>query len=379
MAKPTDLVTDPIRVARAGLRLGQRRIRRLVTRAGNKTGLPPGTIVYADAAEPEPTRIHAIVYDDESAETIEVEDVARVPELRGDGHRLWLNVDGLRDAELLTRIGEQFGLHPLVLEDIARAGQRPKIEAFDGYLFVVLKMLDYDQDTHGVEYEQISMVLGPDFLLSFQERAGDVFGVLREQMQSPRSRLRTSPIDYLMYRLLDITVDHYFIVLERIGDRIEELEAILMRDADGQQLATIHALKQEALLLRKAVWPLREILTQLERNEFALVRDETRLFLRDVYDHTIEVIDTVEIIRDLISGMLDVYLTNVSNRMNEVMKVLTIIATIFVPLTFIVGVYGMNFDHMPELHEEWAYPAVWLVMIAVSIVMLVFFRRKKWL
>lgn len=392
MRKPPDLlndplrvaagvVTDPLRAAHVGLRLGQRRVRRLISRAGRKTGLPPGTIIFTapEAGEETTTQIEATIFDADSVEVKQIEDVSELSALRGPGRRLWLNVVGLNDAETLTAIGEQFGVHPLVLEDIARTGQRPKMEEYEGYIFVVLKMLSFDDDTQSVEYEQIAMVMGPDFLLSFQERVGDVFDVLRERMHIPHSKLRTSGIDYLTYRLLDVTVDHYFIVLERIGDRIEGLEATLMHNTDSDQLATIHSLKQETLVLRKSVWPLRELLTRLERDGSGLIQPETRLFLRDVYDHAIEVIDTVETIRDLISGMLDVYLTNVSNRMNEVMKVLTIISTIFVPLTFIVGIYGMNFQYMPELSEPWAYPVVWGIMVAVVVAMLIFFRRKRWL
>ena len=375
-----DLVTDPLRLAGVGLKLGQRRIRRLVTRPAKKTGLPPGTVVYTGPELDEPTRIEATLYDEGSSQVVELEAVERLGALRDDGRKLWVNVTGLRDADALTSIGEQFRIHPLVLEDIARTGQRPKMEDYDGYLFLVLKMLRYDETTQQVEYEQVSLVLGDGFLLSFQERSGDVFDVLRARLATPDSRLRRAGMDYLMYRLIDVVVDHYFIVLERIGDRIEELEETLMRTADQGQLALIHSLKQESLLLRKSVWPLRELLTQLERGGGGtLIERETRLFIRDVYDHAIEVIDTIETIRDLIAGMLDVYLSSVSNRMNEVMKVLTMIATIFVPLTFIVGIYGMNFEYMPELTRRWAYPAIWAVMIVVTLVMLAFFRRKRWL
>jgi len=378
------LAADTMRLASLGLRKSQRRLRRLVrTGSTHKTGLPPGTLVYTGEQPLEErhavnVRIH--VFDADGCDVVETRDIAEIRRLRASGRKIWVDVDGIHDIPLIEAIGEEFGIHPLTLEDIARSGQRAKTEEYDEYLFLVMSMLRYADEDDRVDYEQIGLVLGEGWLLSFQERQGDVFDAIRQRMQSPQSKIRAAGIDYLMYRLVDTTVDYYFVVLERLGDQVAELETELLRaDDDPDVLGTIHVLKQESLLLRRAVWPLREMLVQLERRENAFIAAETRVYIRDVYDHAIEVIDTVETIRDLISGMLDVHLTNVSNRMNEVMKVLTIIATIFVPLTFIVGVYGMNFEYMPELNERWAYPLIWAIMIMVTVAMLIYFRRKRWL
>jgi magnesium transporter len=251
------------------------------------------------------------------------------------------------------------------------------VEDCGEYVFVVLKMLSSDRNK--ITSEQISIVLGPDFVVSFQEREGDVFNPIRERIRIGRGRIRKMGADYLAYALLDSVVDNYFIFLEKLGDKIEFLEEELVTNPTTETLQTIHDLKTEMVFLRKSVWPLREIISGLERGESALIQESTEIYLRDVYDHTIQVIDTVETFRDMVSGMLDIYLSSVSNRMNEVMKVLTIIATIFIPLTLIAGIYGMNFQYMPELGWRWGYPMVWLIMLVIGALMLVYFRRERWL
>jgi magnesium transporter len=288
-------------------------------------------------------------------------------------------LDGIHQVEILEQLGECMGVHPLVLEDILNTDQRPKLEDFDDYLFIVLKMSHYDDQNGEMEVEQISLILGPNYVVSFQERPGDVFDPIRERITNGRGRIRKLGADYLAYALIDAIVDHYFVVLEQIGEKIEFLEEELITDPTPETLQTIHNLKREMIFLRKSVWPLREVVGGLERRESPLIGESIAVYLRDVYDHTIQVIDTLETFRDMISGMLDIYLSSVSNRMNEVMKVLTIIATIFIPLTLIAGIYGMNFKHMPELEQPWGYPVVWGVMLATAIVMLIYFRRKKWL
>jgi magnesium transporter len=281
-------------------------------------------------------------------------------------------------VDILERIGKHFGLHPLILEDILHTDQRPKMEDSENYLFIVTKMLSYDEENH-LNVQQFSLVLGQNYIITFQERVGDVFEPVRERLRKGKGRIRKMPPDYLAYALIDAVVDHYFIVLERIAERVEEIEEELIRNPTPETLKTIHHLKRELIFLRKSVWPLRELIGALERGESSLVHEKTTIFLRDLYDHTIQVIDTVETLRDMVSGMLDVFLSSVSNRMNEVMKVLTIIATIFIPLTFIAGIYGMNFKFMPELEWHWGYPLVWSIMIVVGVVMLFYFKRRKWL
>jgi len=291
----------------------------------------------------------------------------------------WINIDGLHQVEILERLGECYGLHPLVLEDILDTDQRPKMEDYGEYLFIVLRMLNYNDKSSEIEAEQISLILGTNFVLSFQEKEGDTFNPIRERIRNSKGRIRRMGADYLSYSLLDSIVDNYFIILEKLGEKIEFLEDELVTRPTPETLQIIHHLKREMIYLRKAVWPLREVIGSLERGEPPLVKETIRVYLRDVYDHTIQVIDTIETFRDMVSGMLDIYLSSISNRLNAVMKVLTIIATIFMPLTFLAGIYGMNFKYMPELEWRWSYPVVWLIMVGIGVSMLLYFRKKKWL
>jgi magnesium transporter len=270
-------------------------------------------------------------------------------------------------------------LHPLLLEDIVNTKQRPKLEDYGGYFFIVLKMLHYHEEENRLEVEQASFIVGPNYVISFQEKVGDFFEGVRDRLRSAKGRLRKCGTDYLFYALIDAIVDSYFIILEKLGEKIEALEERLLESAEPESLQTIHALKREMIRLRKSVWPLREVISSLRKGESKLVKKSTEVFFRDVYDHTIQVVDTIESYRDLISGMHDLYLSNVSNKMNEIMKVLTIIATIFIPLTFIAGIYGMNFEYIPELKFHWGYFVVWIIMIIIGAGMAVFFRKKKWL
>jgi magnesium transporter len=291
----------------------------------------------------------------------------------------WFDVDGVHHTELLEEFGRVFELHPLVMEDIVNTSQRPKLEDFDKYIFVALKMITYDRKTRTVSSEHVSLVLGDSYVISFQEDPGDVFEPVRNRIRSGKGRIRKSGADYLFYALLDAVVDYYFEVLEQLSDDIEELEQEVVERATSITLRNVHNLKREMILLRRSVWPIREAVNMLVRDESELVTDSTRLFLRDLYDHTIQVIDTVETLRDILSGLLDVYLSSLSNRMNEIMKVLTIMSSIFIPLTFIVGVYGMNFKYMPELDSPWGYPSVWIVMVLTALGLLALFRKKRWM
>jgi magnesium transporter len=240
-------------------------------------------------------------------------------------------------------------------------------------------MLYYDQREQEIEAEQVSLILGSNFVISFQEREGDVFTVIRDRIRTGKGRIRKAGADYLAYSLVDAIVDYYFVILEKLGEKIEGIEEELVTNPTPETLQTIHHLKRELIFLRKSVWPLREVISVLERGESALIQESTGIYLRDLYDHTIQVIDSIETFRDMVAGMLDIYLSSVSNKLNEVMKVLTIIATIFIPVTFIVGIYGMNFQYMPELGWRWGYPVVWLVIVVVVIAMVFYFRRKKWI
>jgi len=324
-------------------------------------------------------KITIIDYDEEKFQEKEVETIDEVFPFCDKSTATWINLDGIHQVDSIEKIGKHFKIHPLVLEDIMNTGQRPKMEDFNNYLFLVLKMLSYDEEENETKTEQVSLILSSNYVISFQESEGDVFDPIRERIRTDRGRIRKMGVDYLAYSLIDAIVDNYFMVLEKIGEKIEDIEDELVKNPTPEVLHTIHRLKRELIFLRKSVWPLREVISRLERWESPLIDKSIDIYLRDVYDHTIQVIDALETFRDMLSGMLDIYLSSVSNRMNEVMKVLTIIATIFIPLTLVAGIYGMNFKYMPELDWVWGYPMVYTVMLAVSAVMLVYFRRKKWL
>jgi magnesium transporter len=349
-----------------------------IRKRSKKAGLPPGTLVHTGEMKTETVRITVMDYDEQNFEEKEVSSVEQCFPFKQTPTVTWINIDGIHNVSIIEKLGKEFEVHHLILEDILYTGQRPKYEDFEKYIFIVVKMLSYDDGRDCVKAEQVSMVLGSNFVISFQERASDVFEQIRDRIRNAKGRIRKMGSDYLTYALIDAIVDNYFIILEKLGEKIESIEEELVSKPTERILEQIHPLKKEMIYLRKSVWPLRELISGLQRSESALIKQTTGIYLRDVYDHTIQVIDTVESFRDIVSGMLDIYLSSISNRMNAVMKVLTIIATIFIPLTFIAGVYGMNFRYMPELGWRWSYPIVLLVMITVVIVMLVYFRRKKW-
>lgn len=350
-----------------------------IKQRSKKAGLPPGTLVHIGEKKIEEPKITIMDYDETHFEEKEIKTVEECFAFKEKPTVTWINVDGLHQVKILEKLGECYGLHPLVLEDILNTDQRPKMEDYGEYLYIVLKILEDNDKLNEIITEQISFIVSSNFIISFQEKIGDVFNPIRERIRSGTGRIRKMGADYLVYALLDSIVDNYFAILEKVGEKIEFLEEKLITQPTSETLQIIHHLKKEMIFLRKAVWPLREVISGLERGESPLIQQKTGIFLRDVYDHTIQVIDTIESFRDMVSGMLDIYLSSVSNRLNQVMKVLTIIATIFMPLTFMAGVYGMNFKHMPELEWRWGYPLVLLIMLSVGGLMLTYFRRKKWL
>ena len=352
---------------------------KLMKNRSRKSGLPPGTLIHIGEQKAEKPKITIIDYDDSSFQEKEAEDISECYPFRNKPSVTWINVEGLHRVEILEKLGECYGLHPLVLEDILNTDQRPKMEDYGDYLYIVLKMLHFEEVKGTVETEQISLVLGEHFVISFQEGLdGDVFQPVRERLRNNKGRIRKLGADYLVYSLIDAIVDNYFIILERTGESIEDIEEKVLGNPSTATLNDIHFLKREMIFLRKAVWPLREVVSGLERGDSALVRGSTKVFLRDIYDHTIQVIDTIETFRDMASGMLDIYLSSVNNRMSAVMKVLTIIATIFMPLTFIAGVYGMNFKYMPELEWRWSYPVLWAIIVLIAASMVAYFKKKEW-
>lgn len=343
-----------------------------------KTGLPPGTPVHIGERKTDRVVLRVIYYDEDHLQERFVDDVqdgfAAPPE---SGIR-WVDLVGLHDLDILKGVGDGFGLHPLVVEDIANTDQRPKVEDYGDYLYIVFKMLNY-QGMDGISAEQVSLVLGRNFVISFQEREGDIFEPIRERIRASKGLIRKQGPDFLVYSLLDTVVDHYFAVTEGLGDEIEVLSDKVLASPNPAVMTHIHHLRRELMLLHRAVWPLRELMSGLDEKNSQLVAEATGVYIRDVHDHTVQVMDTVEVYREMISDLVDIYLSNVSNRLNAVMKVLTVIATIFIPLTFLAGVYGMNFSYFPEIGWRWGYPFFWLVCVVVAVVMLAFFRRKKWL
>jgi magnesium transporter len=345
-----------------------------------KTGLAPGSLLYTGEVTDRPVTLSVIEYDEKE---VQVQDNVAVAEVLGavdPDHVDWINVNGLHDVAIIDRISEYFCLHPLTREDIVSVGQRPKVEFYDDYVYIVLRMLNVDKETSEVVDEQVSLILSGNNVISFQERDdGDVFDIIRERIRLGKGRVRRMNADYLVYCLMDVIVDHYFVILEHYGEEIERLEEELADNPNRSILERINRFKREMIFLRKAVWPLREVLSLCQREASGQFSPPVVTFLRDVYDHSIQVIDTIESYRDLLTSMLDVYLSSISNRTNETMKVLTIIATIFIPLTFITSIFGMNFEFMPELHWRYSYPVVWLVMIIVTVGLLIYFKRKDWI
>lgn len=344
-----------------------------------KTGLPPGTLIHIGKRKIDKARITIIDYDETQFEEKEAKTVEDCFPFKDKPSINWINIDGIHQTEIIEKLGSYFGLHPLLLEDILNTGQLPKMEDFNDYIFIVLKILDCEKESNEITAEQVSLILGPNFVISFQESLGDVFDPVRDRIRKSKGRIRNAGADYLAYALLDAIVDNYFIILENFGENIEDTEQQLAANPIPETLQLIRTLKKEMIFLRKSIWPLREVVNGLERGESSLIHDSTGIYLRDVYDHTIQIIDTVESYRDMLSGMLDIYLSSLSNKMNEVMKVLTIFASIFIPLTFIAGIYGMNFKLMPELEWQWGYFIALIGMATVGISLLVYFRRKKWL
>jgi magnesium transporter len=345
----------------------------------SQIGLPPGTAVYVGERKPEKTRIWVIDYDKERYVAKELEEVEECVKYKESPAMTWIRVVGLHQVDILERLGRCLGLHPLVIEDLLNTTQRPKIEDLGEYLFIVIKNAAYDEKTREVVSQQISIILGSNLVVSLQETEETIFGPILERIQNKRGNIRQMHSDYLAYTLLDAIVDNYFHVIEKFSTKIEILEDELVEDPTQQTLNEIHRLKRDMIVLRRSIWPIREVISHLDRGQFRLVNENIRIYIRDLYDHTIQVMETVETYRDMLSGMLDIYLSSVSNRMNEVMKVLTVITTIFIPLSLIAGIYGMNFQFMPELGMPWSYPVVIIVMLVIAVLMIAMFRQKKWL
>ncbi|MDW5288443.1 magnesium/cobalt transporter CorA [Formosa sp. PL04] len=346
-----------------------------------KAGLAPGTIVYTGQKSTQKLYIEAFNYSEFHISEKEHSSIDEALTYKSDSTEevTWININGLNHTDAIEKIGEHYNIHPLILEDIANISQRPKIDEFEDYLAISMKMLYYDA-TNGFTSEQISFILGHNYVLSFQEAEGDVFNGLRERIRQGKGRIKALGSDYLLYALIDSVVDHYYVVIEALGEKIEDLEDDLFNGLAKDQVTNqIQDLKREILRIRRAVFPLRDIINRIEKSEHKLINQKTLPFFKDVYDHAIQVNENTEIYREMVWGLMDMYMTSISNKMNEIMKVLTIMSSIFIPLTFIAGIYGMNFDNMPELHHRNGYPILILVMVIMFVFMIIYFKRKKWL
>lgn len=327
-----------------------------------------------------PVKVTVLEYSEPFHREREVTTLEEILPLSPEAAVTWVNVDGVHDVSVVEKVGAAFGLHPLLLEDVVTTSQRPKAEDFGQYIYLVIRMLIPGAGEDGFESEQVSIVWGDRWVTTFQEaKAGDVFGPIRQRIRENKGPIRKLGADYLAYSLVDMIVDTYFVIVERLGDAIEALEDQMVDASDRSAIRRLHRLRRQLITLRRSIWPVRETISAVQRCGSGLLQQTTLFHLRDVHDHTIQVVDTLETYRDFLSGMLDLHLTTVSNRLNQVMKVLTVIATIFIPLTFVVGIYGMNFDYMPELHWRWGYPAIMTAMAVVAGGMLWYFRRKRWI
>lgn len=352
---------------------------KFIKRISKKAGLAPGTLIHIGEHKDEKVKITLINYDATQLKKKELKEIEEPFHLNDKTSVTWINIDGIHQVEVIEKIGKHFDIHSLVLEDILNTGQHPKAEDFDDYIYIVLKMLYNDKEELKVQSEQISFILGKNFLITFQEIEGDVFSSVRDRIHKGKGRIRKMGCDYLTYALIDAIVDNYFIVLETFGDRLESLEEELLENPTPKTLQVINDIKREMIFFRKQVWPVREIISGILKWDSQLINDSMDIYFKDVHDHTIQIIDTIESFRDVLSSMTDMYLSSISNKMNEVMKLLTIIATIFIPITFVAGIYGMNFKFMPELEWKWGYCAVWLIITAIVISMICYFKRKSWL
>lgn len=351
--------------------------RRKHKKSSIKAGLPPGTLVLIGNQREETVSIELIDYSGDIHQENEVADVEALAESLQTSTVSWVNINGIHNTDAIAAIGKMYNIHSLVLEDILNTDHRPKVEPFEDYVFFTMKMMWYTEENE-LEKEQISIVFGKPYVLCFQEKKGDIFDPIRERIRTDSGLIRRKGTDYLVYRLIDSVVDNYFIIIENIEERVEDLEEAITADTDDDHTRTIQFIKREIITLKRALLPLREAVSGLEKGVTNLVDPSNEKYFRDVYDHLIQISDTLENNREVLSGLMDMQMANMSNRMNQVMKVLTVIASLFIPLTFIAGIYGMNFDNMPELHFKYGYFAAWGLMIVIFIGMLVFFKKKRW-
>ena len=352
---------------------------KLIRRGKSKVGLPPGSVIYVGDKNKPSMRITLFDYNAEHYIEKTITNLEECIPFKEQKTITWINVDGLADTEFIAKLDQLFGVHPLVLEDVVNTDQRPKMEDYGDYIYVVLKMIYIEKQTQDVISEQLSLVIGPKYVLSFQEKEGDYFDNIRDRIRKAKGRVRKMGADYLAYVLVDTIIDNYFLVLEKIEEEIAQVEERLMSTAGKVSSSDIHHLKRDLIFLRKQVSPVRELVSALQRADSPLIHKVTDIYLRDLHDHVISVMDAIESFRDILSGLHDIYISGINLKMNEIMKVLTVISTIFMPLMFITGIYGMNFKYMPELEWTTGYYEILALMLIIALMMVLFFKRKKWL
>lgn len=352
---------------------------KLIKKISKKAGLPPGELIHVGEKKVDAVRINLMRYDKDNLEEETISETDMLTAEIGDSMVNWVTVHGLHQVEIIEEIGKCFDIHNLVLEDIVNAGHRPKVDYYPDYLFFLVNAFQLSEGDGDIRSEQISIILKPDRVITFVEGEDDILKVIKSRIREYRGRIREEKADYLVYVILDTIVDNYFVAIDVMNEMIENLEEELMENPTPRTLKDLNHYKREIITIRKSMWPLREILSSLFREKTGFIQDSTIPYLKDVYDHIVQVIDIISSIQDMLSGMLDIYLSSLSNRMNEIMKVLTIIATIFIPLTFLAGLYGMNFKYMPELELRYGYFIVVSVMALIGVSMVLYFKRKRWL
>lgn len=345
-----------------------------------KTGLAPGSLIYTGKVHTDHVNIHVIDYTDERIDEVDIEDVNDLQQYNNPNSVTWINIQGLHDVDIISKIGEMMGLHPLTLEDILDTNQRPKVEEFDEHLYISLKMINHLDNLNKIDIEQVSLVIHENFVICFQEKPGDVFNDIRSRLKNGKGRARKRGADYLAYMLLDIIIDYYYETLDQVWARIEVLENFVVRRPQRIELKDIQLLRKDLIQLRRFMYPVRDVVHALSSRSSSYFSDNTLMFIRDTYDHAVQVVENLDTYREILTSVMDLYLSQLSIKMNEVMKVLTIIATIFIPLTFIAGIYGMNFEHMPELGWAISYPVGFYSLIGVvTLVMIVYMKSRRWL
>ena len=347
--------------------------------SSEKAGLPPGTLVHVGKVSDLECRISAIRYDKNSYEEFNVTSINDVLLNETDGKITWVIIEGLNFIEFFESLGQHFNIHSLVLEDILNTHQRQKYEDHDSYLFITLKALFLNADKFNVEHEQVSMLIMNKFVFTFKEKQDDLFVSLKHRLSNSKGRFRSLSTDYLAYAICDTIIDNYMLTVDSIANIIESIEDELLQTPSQNTLVTIQQTRRELIFLRNNILPIREVISEFQRSDSTLINESTQIYFRDIYDHTLRVIESLDSFREILNGTLEIYLSSVSNKMNETMKVLTVFASIFIPLTFIAGIYGMNFDYMPELKWKWAYPTLWFLFIIIPILLLIYFKNKKWL